>query len=809
MPPTELEPQLWYRENNQSRIWFSFCDSAVRFLAGELQPSDSSAAEHRRSFGWNSTLRFHEALAGLMPVARPWATVTRRTLGYLIKTSCVVLVVFGVERGIVLRGGGWNGMDPFHAPVSAASSYGSGDLDGNRVLNQDDLDTFARRVLAKDGISGRMDLDWSGAVDEGDWELLRQRVVLGLPPSGWDTLRTREQRTSAMRRLIQVDGSDRHPYNPAWLQCVGFATEVFLNFAQYNDDLFASDFGAGGSRFNVPVYAAAVSAENFYHVINAVLVGDDPLQFDDWFFFEPQTDEMVRPGAASLPRKSVVSIYVPRHVQSGGHTPDERLRFEVGLDQTILVWRHPEFRLTPAGQGAEVIGETGAWNSPLLVRGALNWLLSEGAREDVTGVSDIHRFKLSELPGKGVQGVPLVRSSQFARPLDVQAGRGSSTWLLWKGDPSFRRTLSVAVFDTMLGTLGTTSVIAADRSIFSGRILPMQSGQVHVFWLELKYNVEHPHESGIYWSRRSETGWALPVLLVPVSDDVSRWVSAEQADQRRQFFDVAEDEAGHVVLVWARRQSQFGSVELTQRLFDGEWSTSRTVHRHEGATAGLDLETDDRGAVHLVTWSGPARSMTEDGRGILRHRMWRGGQWSVERLVDADGGAHSPRLFRLWAGQPGLVWDKRQGGLASVALASFDGRSWNAIRDFPITQGTARYPVALAESEDSVVVSWGEVTAAGSNFRVERIHEVTPAVDGVVVAWKYEENGRVVIQWWGERGWSYSVESKSFLGSLGTEPWKTARTWTVGVAGFQEHVIEPSMAASSQFVRVVSERRSN
>lgn len=61
--------------------------------------------------------------------------------------------------------------------------------------------------------------------------------------------------------------------------------------------------------FNIPLYYVAVSANNYGHGMNAVLTGDNPLEFNDWCFVEPQTDDInVQSNTWNIPYNSELNI---------------------------------------------------------------------------------------------------------------------------------------------------------------------------------------------------------------------------------------------------------------------------------------------------------------------------------------------------------------------------------------------------------------------------------------------------------------------------------------------------------------------
>jgi len=67
-------------------------------------------------------------------------------------------------------------------------------------------------------------------------------------------------------------------------------------------------------RFNLPVYFTHISLpQGGGHEITACLTGDNPLNFYDWNFIEPQNDGTnIKPGVWNMPYDSRVYIYIAR-----------------------------------------------------------------------------------------------------------------------------------------------------------------------------------------------------------------------------------------------------------------------------------------------------------------------------------------------------------------------------------------------------------------------------------------------------------------------------------------------------------------
>lgn len=66
-------------------------------------------------------------------------------------------------------------------------------------------------------------------------------------------------------------------------------------------------------RFNIPVFIVLIKADNYSHCINGVLIGDSSLQYNDWYFIEPQNDFTFERGKPNIPN-STVSIIAPKEL---------------------------------------------------------------------------------------------------------------------------------------------------------------------------------------------------------------------------------------------------------------------------------------------------------------------------------------------------------------------------------------------------------------------------------------------------------------------------------------------------------------
>ena len=101
-------------------------------------------------------------------------------------------------------------------------------------------------------------------------------------------------------------------------------------------------------RSNLPVYGVGTMAlSNEDHRINAILVGDNPLDFDDWYFYEPQNDTEVEPGDFSMHPNQYVDIdrycyFYHELLQQFLYGYFPIIDFDLTNGNPSLSWQHPD-----------------------------------------------------------------------------------------------------------------------------------------------------------------------------------------------------------------------------------------------------------------------------------------------------------------------------------------------------------------------------------------------------------------------------------------------------------------------------------
>ena len=179
-----------------------------------------------------------------------------------------------------------NIFNPFIRPnVIKENYYGSGDVNNDGKINLDDYELM--QIGRENDYS---DIDGDGERStQNDLGLLEQhlnnRIIL---PGDWENLQIREQKEDWLGKMLKIDDTDEHEWIENVYDCTQFTSQSYINFRGFkktdpreNDIPKIYDVSKNG-RFNLPVYYVHISEPA--HACNAVLVGDCPLDFENWCF---------------------------------------------------------------------------------------------------------------------------------------------------------------------------------------------------------------------------------------------------------------------------------------------------------------------------------------------------------------------------------------------------------------------------------------------------------------------------------------------------------------------------------------------
>ena len=236
----------------------------------------------------------------------------------------------GIAAGALLPGTARAGIselkrnvhNPFVQPNNTTRYYGSGDVDGDgKELNGTDYDLMRKMANSQTASNDFADIDGDGKVTNSDLTLLYNFMTGNIPylPGHWNKLQTREERESWVKKMFAIDKTNEILPKSDW-DCSEFSIQVCMNFSGLeNLNNIPSKYKRNYiARFNLPVYSVTrypVIAHGEGHGYNAILVGDNSLNANDWFFVDDShlEDLYVEVGKGngfqSMPYNSEFCIY--------------------------------------------------------------------------------------------------------------------------------------------------------------------------------------------------------------------------------------------------------------------------------------------------------------------------------------------------------------------------------------------------------------------------------------------------------------------------------------------------------------------
>ncbi len=259
-------------------------------------------------------------------------------------------------------------------------AYGSGDTNQDGIVNWDDYDAMVWGTQ-----NDYADVDGNGiASDTTDQRLLSEflNAERNYLPGQWNALQTRAEREDWTKIMLAIDQTDTNTWIYLDFMCGHFASQLGVN-NRYTEG--ETDFPEGVydttniGRFNIPVYVVGLSPNkhSMGHAMNGFLAGDDPTDFYDWCFIEPQKDALdVQPGEVYFIRDCRVIIKGPRTFEYGERlSPTIRgpalIIFNIDSLGVPSVWTstthlpnpNPDMVLTRPDDLPRIIPKTIAWDT--------------------------------------------------------------------------------------------------------------------------------------------------------------------------------------------------------------------------------------------------------------------------------------------------------------------------------------------------------------------------------------------------------------------------------------------------------------
>lgn len=193
--------------------------------------------------------------------------------------------------------------------------YGSGDINGDGVINQEDVNSSITSTDPFNDGNYRGDTDLDGDVDAADKQII-QEYVDGFRNhiNRWE-LESESEKINHLQKALAIDPTDQISATSSGWDCNNFTYQTFINFNgvyDINNSPYAEDNGTNlqydlshNGIFRISLRNdATMTLPGVTHAINSVLLGSPENQnatdFYERIFFEPQTDEIQEIGDYSL-----------------------------------------------------------------------------------------------------------------------------------------------------------------------------------------------------------------------------------------------------------------------------------------------------------------------------------------------------------------------------------------------------------------------------------------------------------------------------------------------------------------------------
>ena len=211
-------------------------------------------------------------------------------------------------------------VNSYKQPNDRSLGWRSGDANNDGIITLGE-DVSAMQTGAQNDMA---DVDGDGIPSTPQDIITLQNYFNGIIsylPGWWNRLQTRAERESWLEKMLTINQTDTNTWVNGTIDerfiSGNFAAQLALDFFGHNklnpddNDIPVKYDTTNIGRVNIPVYYVSIDhlGTNWGHGMNAILVGEDPLNFYDWCFVEPQNDSInVMPGDWNIPYNSNIII---------------------------------------------------------------------------------------------------------------------------------------------------------------------------------------------------------------------------------------------------------------------------------------------------------------------------------------------------------------------------------------------------------------------------------------------------------------------------------------------------------------------
>ncbi len=227
-------------------------------------------------------------------------------------------------------------INPFkQSETHVSSSYGNGDLNNDGEVTRADVDSinnllgqnvpnpkYAINLDGQPRLEGeisrahdRADVDGDGVITPIDKAMILKYIDEGnksyLPGRFWTSL-TNDEKQSWVRNIASIDKSDSIPENSTpgevwnsknYARQVEINSKGIRNLSDITQEEYSSTLSQNPEsletlrRFNLPIYSVHNTTSDEW--FNGILTEDNPLDANNWFFFNPTNDSEINTNSLS------------------------------------------------------------------------------------------------------------------------------------------------------------------------------------------------------------------------------------------------------------------------------------------------------------------------------------------------------------------------------------------------------------------------------------------------------------------------------------------------------------------------------
>lgn len=505
----------------------------------------------------------------------------------------------------------WSGRDPFHQPRNTTNYYGSGDLNVDGKVTRADADIVASIVAGNYPERAQADVDGDGHITQADVDLIISSLSGAILPGWWNQLTTREQRNSWIDKMLALDPTNTFPYTSSWV-CGHYASELFIRFTGYRQGVKDAVYSLGQGVYNLPLYQVTVASQTYGHAINAILVGDDPLNPNDWRFIEPQLDEDAYAGNWNIPFGTDLMVGAPNTLSRGGHNANNYLVFKSTEAGIIYQESHSSLMLSREQnpQAAPFPAVTDMYQ-PRVVEGSDGWVVFEAQRNDLNRFGDV---MFSTLDTYNHATRPLLKRDYHVKLLDAVRTPANRLMVLWSRryqdwNNWDETNLYTSVFDVTtlkeLATFPVGHVVESQRPV-RGHLTYDNQGLLHVTWFEQNTTDK---VSGLFHSKFDVSAQAWTEAVAVAAGTFGQL-------NMEHFYDIAAFHGGLMLVYGSENMTnqtydENGNItsymiegyNLVSRMYlNGSWQPPIAVYQSEMFNAFQDVKVyvSDQQQAHVV-----------------------------------------------------------------------------------------------------------------------------------------------------------------------------------------------------------------